>query len=142
MPAREFVDSNVWLYALMRTKDPANSDKQRRAQALLDRMGRPVINSQIVREVCSNMLKKAALPEEGLQRLVVDLYATCDVHPSGEAQHLLASTLRSGGASFSFWDSLIVSAALDAGCSTLYSEDMQHGQVVDGRLAIVNPLRG
>jgi predicted nucleic acid-binding protein len=35
-----------------------------------------------------------------------------------------------------------VAAALDAGCSTLYSEDMQHGQVVDGRLTIFNPLLG
>ena len=141
MPAREFFDSNVWLYALMQASGPANSDKQRRAQALLDRTARPVINSQIVREVCSNMLKKSAIQEKGLQRLVIDLYATCEVHPSVKAQHLLASRLRET-ASFSFWDSLIVAAALDAGCSTLYSEDMQHGQVVDGRLTIVNPLLG
>ena len=63
------------------------------------------------------------------------------LHASSQQQHLRASRLRET-ASFSFWDSLIVAAALDAGCSTLYSEDMQHGQIVDGRLMIVNPLRG
>ncbi|WP_153232350.1 PIN domain-containing protein [Methylotetracoccus oryzae] len=38
--------------------------------------------------------------------------------------------------------SLIVAAALDAGCITLYSEDMQHGQAIDGRLTIANPFVG
>jgi len=41
---------------------------------------------------------------------------------------------------FSYWDSLIVAAALDAGCDMLFSEDMQHGQTIDGRLTIISPL--
>jgi len=53
---------------------------------------------------------------------------------------LLASKLRSNNA-FSYWDSLIVAVALDAGCSTLYSEDMQHGQRIEGQLTIVNPFK-
>lgn len=40
---------------------------------------------------------------------------------------------------FSYYDSLIVAAALDAGCKTLYSEDLQHGQQVEG-LTIVDPF--
>ena len=41
---------------------------------------------------------------------------------------------------FSFWDRLIVAGALEANCLQLYSEDMQHGQVIDRRLTILNPL--
>ena len=41
---------------------------------------------------------------------------------------------------FGFYDSLIVAAALDAGCKTLYSEDLQHGQRVEG-VTIINPFR-
>jgi predicted nucleic acid-binding protein len=41
---------------------------------------------------------------------------------------------------FSYWDSLIVATALEADCETLYSEDLQHGQVLEGQLQIVNPL--
>ncbi len=141
MPAREFVDSNIWLHALVLAGDAGADQKHHRASDLLTRVDRPVINSQIVREVCSNLLKKAKLGEADVQRVVQDWYLTCELHPSNEQQHLLASRLRET-ASFSFWDSLIVAAALDAGCSTLYSEDMQHGQVVDGRLTIFNPLRG
>ena len=102
-------------------------------------MDRPVINSQVAREVCSNLLRKASLREEDVQRVIQDLYLTCEQHPSSEQQHLLASRSRST-TSISFWDSLTVAAALDAGCSTLYSEDMQHSQFIDGRLTIVNPV--
>jgi predicted nucleic acid-binding protein len=41
---------------------------------------------------------------------------------------------------FSWYDSLIVAAALESNCDLLYSEDMQHGQIIEGRLSIVNPF--
>ena len=40
----------------------------------------------------------------------------------------------------SFWDSLIIASALDNKCTLLYSEDMQHGLLVDNKLKVVNPL--
>lgn len=40
----------------------------------------------------------------------------------------------------SYWDSVIVAAALEADCSILYSEDLQNGQIIDGTLTVVNPL--
>lgn len=141
MSGREFVDTNIWLYALVEPQRAPESDKQRRAALFVAGLTRPVISSQVVRELCRNLLKKSAIAEADLQRLIRDWYPSCDLHASSEEQHLLASQLRET-ASFSFWDSLIVAAALDAGCSTLYSEDMQHGQIVDGRLTIFNPLLG
>jgi predicted nucleic acid-binding protein len=42
--------------------------------------------------------------------------------------------------SFPWYDSLIVATALEAGCDTLYSEDMQNGQEIEGRLRIINPF--
>ncbi len=139
MPGHEFVDSNIWLYALMRPVSAASAQKQQRAEALLRDLEQPVISSQVVREVCHNMLRKSGLDEVGLRELVHDFYARCTMQPSSAAQHLLASQLRQTLA-LSYWDSLIVAAALDAGCTTLYSEDMQHGQRIAGRLNIVNPL--
>jgi len=52
---------------------------------------------------------------------------------------LLASELRDRY-QISYWDSLIVAAALDANCDTLYTEDMQHRQVIEGRLTLINPF--
>lgn len=52
-------------------------------------------------------------------------------------RHSFAISIKYG---FSHWDSLIVAAALEAECTTLYSEDMQHGRVIEGRLTIINPF--
>jgi predicted nucleic acid-binding protein len=141
MSGHEFVDTNIWLYALVDPARQSDSEKHLRAARLVGQLSHPVISSQVVRELCRNLLKKSALTEEHLRRLIDDWYPNCVLHASNQEQHLLASRLRET-ASFSFWDSLIVAAALDAGCSILYSEDMQHGQVVDGRLTISNPLLG
>jgi predicted nucleic acid-binding protein len=42
---------------------------------------------------------------------------------------------------FSFYDSLIIATALEASCTTLYSEDMQHGQLIENKLLIINPFK-
>ncbi len=141
MPAREFVDSNIWLYALVQVDDDKADDWCHLASQFVGLLTRPVINSQVIREVSRNLLKKSSLTEKRLQQLISDLYLSCEVLQSNLQQHLQASQLRLG-AFFSFWDSLIVAAALDARCDTLYSEDMQHGRLIDGRLSIVNPLLG
>jgi predicted nucleic acid-binding protein len=62
------------------------------------------------------------------------------VIPIDQDQLLLASTLRSS-LDLSYWDSLIVVSALSAGCETLYTEDLQHGQVIQERLGIINPFK-
>ncbi len=41
---------------------------------------------------------------------------------------------------YSYWDSLIIATALQNDCSILYSEDMQHNQLIEGKLRIINPL--
>ena len=65
--------------------------------------------------------------------------AVGQMHVVGWETHAAASRVRSAGG-FSYWDSLIVAAALESGCTELWSEDLQAGRVVEGRLTIVNPL--
>ena len=56
--------------------------------------------------------------------------------------HILDHTLKiSARYGFSFWDSMMVAAALDNHCSVLYSEDMQNDQIIEKRLQIVNPFK-
>ena len=62
-----------------------------------------------------------------------------------KAEELLCAVMRGGWTiaanhHFSYWDSLIVAFALESGCTELWSEDLQTGRVVEGRLTIVNPL--
>jgi len=136
MRAKVFVDSNIWLYSFV--QKPDDFRHQQAADFVLS-LSHPVINSQVVREVCSNLIKKNRIPEEQLQILISRWYQDCDVLASNASQHLLASRLRVSYA-LSYWDSLIVAAALDAGCTTLFSEDMQHEQVFEDCLTIINPF--
>jgi predicted nucleic acid-binding protein len=136
MPARIFVDTNIWLYALVPNVD---DPRHVRAAEFVLGLTRPWINSQVIREASSNLLKKTDIAESRLRGIIRDWYRHCEIHHSNAAQHLLASEVRERY-SLSYWDSLIVAAALDAGCTVLASEDMQHGLTIDGRLTITNPF--
>jgi predicted nucleic acid-binding protein len=138
MPAEVFIDSNVWLYALIDSAQP--DPRAATARTLIAAQDRPVISTQVIREVSVNLLRKAGATEPTIRELVRSWYADCLVTDISEAQFLHASQLREQ-LSISYWDSLIVAAALDAACTVLYSEDLQHGQVIEGRMRIVNPFR-
>lgn len=132
-----FVDSNLWLYAFVLR--PGEETKHARALALVEARSRYTISTQVVAEVSVNLLRKADMAEDVLLGVIEGLYGRCRVVETGLECHRTASRLRSAHG-FGFWDSLIVAAALEANCRTLYSEDMQHGQVIDRRLTILNPL--
>lgn len=132
-----FVDSNIRLYALIEATPP--DPRRVKARELLSSLERPVLSTQVIREVSVNLLRKAGVTEAALRELVRSWCGPCRVVEADEAQLQSASLLRES-LSVSFWDSQIIAAALAAGCSVLYSEDLQHGLVVDGQLKIVNPL--
>jgi predicted nucleic acid-binding protein len=137
MPGKVFVDTNIWLYSLIQRVE--GDDRHQQATDFLLQMASPVINSQVIREICSNLIKKVKMPEEQIRVLIHGWYQDCEVITSNAAQHLLASRLRKS-CSLSYWDSLIVAAAIDAGCTSLFSEDMQHGQTIEDCLTIINPF--
>lgn len=129
-----FVDSNVWLYAFIDNSDP----KHHVAATLLKQKAPLVISSQVVSEVCVNMLKKAGRDETFVQRLVSDFYSKFTVVSIDKGIQMNASQLRERY-SLSYWDSMICAAALRQKCTKLFSEDMQDGLVIDGTLQIINP---
>ncbi len=130
-----FVDSNVWLYAFIEADDVAKSDAARELLQTTE----PLISIQVINEVCVNLLKRAAFTEVQLREIVVAFFEKYRVVEFTESTLLKASELRERH-SLSFWDSLSVSCALAAGATVLYSEDMQHGLSVEGRLEIINPF--
>lgn len=137
MSDNAFVDSNIWLYAFFLR--PGEEPLHERAKTLIDMPVRHVISDQVIAEVSSNLLRKANMAEETLDEVVTSFYARCRVVSPSQQTHLTASRLRTR-CQFSYWDSLIVASALEAGCLILYSEDMQDGLIVDGTLTIRNPL--
>ncbi len=134
---RCFVDSNIWLYAFIAGQD---TSKSQIAQNLLrDKQDDIIISSQVVNEVCVNLIRKAGMEETAVQQLTHSFYRQYDVLGLTEPLLLTASDLRQHY-SLSYWDSLIVAAALSAGATTLYSEDMQNGHTIENTLVITNPF--
>jgi predicted nucleic acid-binding protein len=130
---KPFLDTNVLVYAVL-SDDPRCPTAER----LLAAGG--TISVQVLNEfanVARGKLKWSWLDIEATLTLVRSR--------SGRVRDLSASTHEAAVAlardhSLAFYDALIVAAAIEAGCDTLFSEDMQHGRVFGG-LKIVNPFR-
>ena len=100
--------------------------------------GTGCVSFQVVQETLNVLTRRLGfVPEDARRTLEQVLLPLWQVNPSA-ALYQDAITLR-GRYGFSFYDSLIVAAALEAGCTRLYSEDLQHGQQVQ-RLTILNPF--
>ncbi len=137
----EFLDSNVFVYAF----DDTDDRKRGIAKDLIVRSLREatgVISYQVVQEVLNVITTKMKRPvkhADALRYLTSTLEPMWSVYPSEDLfRRALEIRARYG---YGFYDSLIVSAALHRGCSTLYSEDMQHDQLID-TVRILDPFRG
>jgi predicted nucleic acid-binding protein len=133
---RCFIDTNVWLYAFI---SAGNQQKSAVAKGLIE-TSRVVISYQVISELCVNLIKKAHLPESDITGIIASLYKRYEIVESGQWLLLCASDLRRSY-NFSYWDSLIVAAAIKGEARHLYSEDMHDGLVVEKSLNIVNPFR-
>lgn len=138
--AEFFLDTNVLVYLVDR-RHPAKQAvaQQLVSAALAERSG--VISFQVVQETLQALTRKArqVLPAtDAAELLHAVLLPLWHVHPSASLyEHALHVQTRQG---FSFYDSLVVASALQAGCKRLLTEDLQHGQKV-GTLRIENPFR-
>ncbi len=138
-PGLAFLDTNVLVYLF----DPDAPAKQARAQALVEQalhQHNACISYQVVQETLNVVTRKLATPvkpQDAPELISKVLMPLCRVLPS-EALYLEAMKLKARW-QFSFYDALVVAAALEAGCTRLFSEDLQHGQQVGG-LRIVNPF--
>ncbi len=132
MSANVFYDTNIVLYLL--SSDERKAD---RAEELLALGGK--ISVQVLNEFSAVSRRKFNLSWQEIEEVLQQVQVVCpvlDLTPQTHARALyLAQRYQ-----FSFYDASIVSAALLAGCHTLYSEDMQNGLVVEQKLTISNPF--
>lgn len=128
-----FIDTNVLLYLL--SDDALKADRAEEALA----MG-GVISVQVLNEFASVASRKLKMSIPEIREILDTIRATCKVVPLNEETHDKGlEIIEKYG--LSIYDSMIVAAALLAKCSTLLSEDMQHGQKLDGKLLVRNPFR-
>lgn len=140
MSVDSFIDTNVFIYPLERLDERKADTAERLIESGII-TGNACISFQVVQECLNTAIRKAEIP------LTVDemnLYLNSVLRPLYRVQpslRLYQSALEvKNRYRFSFYDSLIIAAALEAGCKTLYSEDLQHGQQIEG-LTIENPFK-
>jgi predicted nucleic acid-binding protein len=131
--ADAFFDTDVVLYLL--SEDATKAD---RVEDLLAAGG--TISVQVLNEFAAVALRKLRMSWPEIREALEPVRAVCSVEPLSIQTHDRATKIgeRYG---LSVYDSLIVASALIAGCKTLYSEDMQDGQVIEHKLTIRNPFR-
>jgi predicted nucleic acid-binding protein len=132
MSATDFFDSNVLLYLV--SGDPA---KAPRAEDLLADRG--IVSIQVLNEFASVARRKLGMTMGEIRDVLSAVRAVCTVIVTDIAAHErgldIAERYR-----LSIYDSTLLANALEAGCRTFFSEDLQHGQRVE-ELTIRNPFR-
>ena len=135
---RSFFDTNVLVYLFDGDAPP----KRKQAQGLLQKhaeAGDLLLSTQVLQEFYVTVTRKLARPLSAEAAAdAVSAFAELPLVQI-DSKLILAAIHRSRGSQLSFWDALIVQAAIEGNANTLYSEDMQHGQMFDG-LRVVNPF--
>jgi predicted nucleic acid-binding protein len=126
-----FFDTNILIYAQQ------NGEKADRSRVLLADGGK--LSVQVLNEFVSVARRKQNKDWRDISEAIADVLVLVDPPLALSLDlHIAARTLAEAS-QLSFYDALIVASAIDAGCSTLYSEDMQHGHRI-GNLTIRNPF--
>jgi predicted nucleic acid-binding protein len=133
MPVKDFFDTNVLIYAV--AKDDRRASK---AEALLASGG--IVSIQSLNEFVSVARRKLGMPWKEVKEFLDLICILCPdpVSISLDTHKAVLAIAEKYG--YGIYDALIVSAALEAGCKTLYSEDLQDGQIINRQLTIRNPF--
>ena len=136
MSAKAFFDTNVLIYLY----SVDETEKQQLALRKIETIENRWISTQVLSEISNTLSKKFKLKYSDIANVLTEIQATfhvATVKPNTIDQALtLAQIYR-----YSYYDSLIIAAALEQSCKFLYSEDMQHQQIIDQQLTILNPLK-
>ena len=127
-----FFDTNVLLYI-----PSAETEKAERARQLVERGG--VISLQVLDEAASVSFRKIGLGWPIIRDFLTVVRDSLKVVPTDLSTHELGLDLAERYR-VSVYDSMLLAAALQAGCTTFWSEDLHNGQLIEGQLTIRNPF--
>ncbi len=139
MSAECFIDTNLFIYQLEASDERKSATADRIIRKGIETRN-ACISFQIVQECLNTVLRKAEIPlstdesKQYLDNVLAPLYRV----PASLSLYRHALDLQTRY-HYGFYDSLVIAAALDVGCTRLYSEDLQNGQRIEG-LTIENPF--
>src|SRR5450759_2250854 len=128
------VDTNILIYAFGKQNDA----RKQIAKEIITKCN--IISLQVVNETIYVLLKKFKFPHNELEKVIEFMKQNFVISDLNIAT--LDQTVKIAAQyGFSFWDSMMVASALNNNCSILYSEDLQHSQIIEDRLQIINPFK-
>ena len=135
MSGKIFLDTNVLVYLY------SSDEPEKRAVAIkLTEQNDPVVSTQVLSELANTLSRKFRLSYDVVAQAVTEVQDSCAVLPV-MPETIVQVLSFANKYQYSYYDSLILAVALSAGCTTRFTEDMQHGQVIEGSLTINNPFR-
>lgn len=138
MSDKIFVDTNLWVYLYA---DDSDKEKTKTISSLVDKYFENItISTQVLGEFFHVLSKKGLKEKEEAKQMALDIASSFDIIEVLQSTVIKAMDISILNG-FSYWDSLILAVALENNCSTLYTEDMQDGQTIEGKLTIRNPFK-
>lgn len=134
MPDKVFIDTNVLIYGYSEDEP----DKRQRAIDCV-RSGEAWISTQVLNETINVLKRKFSLSYSQIRDAVQELSEGFPIVLVSVNTIEMALNLAERY-QYSYFDSLILASALEAGCQILYSEDLQDGQRIENQLMIINPF--
>ena len=142
MNDKVFIDTNIFVYAYLKNpKKEEDFTKHLKAQKLLRSFSvheSVVISTQVCNKYYSTLLKNK-IENQDIQHSLKNLMKKVEVSAIQESSVYKAFEIKNRY-NFSYWDSLILSSALENECTIIYSEDMHNSQQIESTLKIVNPF--
>jgi len=133
MTVKAFFDTNVLIYAVAE-----NDPRSAQAEELLASGG--VLSVQILNEFASVARRKILMSWSDVTE-ALDAFRVLCPSPLPITMEIHEAALKIADKhGYNIYDALVIAAALEAGCATLYSEDLHDGQTIDGQLTIRNPF--
>jgi len=133
---KAFVDSNIFLYLY--------SEDEKTKQDIAEKIittGQPIVSTQVINEISNVLHKKFHKSFSTIQQILEELLPYITVKPVDLSTIQNAFTL-ADKYKYAYFDSLILSSALEQHCEVLYSEDMRDQQIIEKKIKIINPFKG
>lgn len=134
MNANVFLDTNILFYSYS-INEP---DKRAIARALLLE-NTSYISTQVLQELCNTITKKLGFSFTDAIKVLEEMASNNNLYTNVQTTIVKACEIAECYR-FSFYDSMIIAAAIESNCTILYSEDMKHNEIIEKTLKIVNPF--
>ena len=132
-----FIDTNIILYAYSKTE----LNKSEIANKLIFENKNSMVSNQVLNETINILYKKYQLNSEQIEDVILEIDSSLEICNFTIKTQVKALRIKEKY-KYQYYDSLIIATAIESGCSILYSEDMQHNQIIENKLTIINPFMG